>query len=209
MDDLARIEANLKAKHSEQSKEDNVRAELFLVEQATSLENFQKLKVRLELFKKSISSRLPIFMTVPKNEMTITFCIGTSIPFCAKPAYGFRIAAGASDSAFSIQATDENQISLYGLTLEGVIDSLSKYVATEIENPRPYKLPAWVTKLYELGAQAVAVIGFFGAWFVIGMSWGVWGVFLGWLPAAVIAALLGALWPLVALILVYAIGKGL
>ena len=88
-----------------------------------------------------------------------------------------------------------------------MIDSLSKYVAAEIEKPHAYKPPVWLTKSYEYGAQTVATISFFVTWFAIGASGGLWGVLLGWLPAAIIAALLGALWPVAALLLVVAAGK--
>lgn len=201
MDDLSRIEADLEAKRRVESQTLAERAEELRIEEAASWGNFLKLAERLVAFEKSVSTRVPMSMVPSKNDPFVVVCIGSASPLLAKPAHRVSISAGPSDSSFSIRSTDEGNFSLWGLTLDGVIDNLSKLVAELIENPRAYRFPSWVTQTYEFGAKIVSTVVFFGTWIAVGSTGGLWGVLLGWLPASLAALVLGGLWPLAALIL--------
>jgi hypothetical protein len=56
--------------------------------------------------------------------------------------------------------------------------------------------------IYTLISIIIWFISFLGIWFEIGTTYGVWGVIFGWLPAAILGAIIGFLWPLWVLIAV-------
>lgn len=60
---------------------------------------------------------------------------------------------------------------------------------------------------YYTGAVITGFIVFIGVWIYAIASWGfLIGVTIGWLPAIISATILGLLWPLVALVVVVALG---
>ena len=59
-----------------------------------------------------------------------------------------------------------------------------------------------LTGVYPFGATICGVLSAIVAWIMLGSTYGMWGVLLGWMPAALIGVIAGALWPLLALAVV-------
>jgi hypothetical protein len=53
--------------------------------------------------------------------------------------------------------------------------------------------------IYPFGAWVSGILSGLVAWMIIGSTYGMWGVLLGWIPAAIIGTIAGLLWPLAAL----------
>jgi hypothetical protein len=51
---------------------------------------------------------------------------------------------------------------------------------------------------YQFGAVICGILSGLVAWIIIGSSYGMWGVLLGWIPAALIGLIAGFLWPVAA-----------
>jgi hypothetical protein len=80
--------------------------------------------------------------------------------------------------------------------------------------PQPEPDPQWVLSTrrflgglwdifidgpYQFGALICGVLSSLVAWAYLGSTYGMWGVLLGWLPGAIIGAIVGFLWPLAVL----------
>jgi hypothetical protein len=163
------------------------------IEEASSWENFQSLVSRLEALKGEFDQRLPVSMSRDDARETLVFRIGSARRLLARPAYSVHVTVGAGDAAYSLAEGDENAFFMTGLSLNEVVDALRVYAAAEIEMPRPYAYPTWLTRCNDAGSRAVAAIGFFGVWISLGAYLGFWGILFGWLPAALIVLLLGIL----------------
>lgn len=162
-------------------------------EEASSWENFQSLVSRLEALKGELGPRLPVAMSRDNARETLVFRIGCSRRLLARPAYSISVTVGAGDAAYSLAEGEENALFMSGLSLDEVVDALRVYATAEIEKPRPYAYPSWLTCCNDVGSRAVAAIGFFGVWIFLAAYWGFWGMLFGWLPAALIVLLLGVL----------------
>lgn len=67
----------------------------------------------------------------------------------------------------------------------------------------------WIVKVYYLGAIVVGFIAFAIIWLYAIVEWGLLlGLMFGWLPATIGAGLCGFLWPLIALLVIYALLGG-
>lgn len=63
-------------------------------------------------------------------------------------------------------------------------------------------VPAWI--YWYIGAWIVGVPTFIGTWIWCIVEYGfLLGVGLGWLPSAIVAVVVGALWPLIALVIAW------
>jgi hypothetical protein len=162
-------------------------------EEASSWENFQSLVSRLEALKGELGQRLLVSTSRDDGRERLVFRIRSSWRWLARPAYSIRVIVGVGDSAFSLAEGDEDALFMSGLALAEVADAVRVYAAAELEMPRPYGCPTWLTRCRDLGNQAVAGIGFFGVWIFLGAYWGSWGILFGWFPAALIVLLLGIL----------------
>jgi len=56
---------------------------------------------------------------------------------------------------------------------------------------------------YDGPAIIVSVVVFLVVWLAIAINYGAWGILLGWLLAAPVAALIGSLWPIFAILVVF------
>lgn len=54
---------------------------------------------------------------------------------------------------------------------------------------------------YGIGAYITGAIVFFGTWIVCSLTYGFLGFALGWMPAIILAGIVGMLWPLAVLLL--------
>lgn len=59
------------------------------------------------------------------------------------------------------------------------------------------------TSIYQVGFFITGIIAFFACWIYAFVSWGLLlGLGLGWIPSIFVAIIVGAIWPLIALVLV-------
>lgn len=61
-------------------------------------------------------------------------------------------------------------------------------------------------EIYGVGAYITGIITFIGCWIYCVATYGfLFGVGLGWLPSLIVATIVGAIWPLIALVIVIGI----
>ena len=72
-----------------------------------------------------------------------------------------------------------------------------------LEAPPPPRIPvdfgAFWDGPYQFGAIICGGLSALVAWIIIGSSYGMWGLLLGWIPAAIIGVIAGFLWPVAAI----------
>jgi len=76
-----------------------------------------------------------------------------------------------------------------------------------LEAPPPPRAPIdfgafwdrFLDDIYPFGAWVCGGLSALVAWIIIGSTYGMWGVLLGWIPAAIIGVIAGLLWPVAAI----------
>lgn len=76
-----------------------------------------------------------------------------------------------------------------------------------MENTSEKKKSWW--EWYKLVSLVIGILGFFGTWFYFIAENGSSGLLIGWLPAAISGLLIGLLWPLWILAVLFGLGMGL
>ena len=82
-----------------------------------------------------------------------------------------------------------------------------------LEAPPPPRAPIdfgafwdrFLDDIYPFGAWVCGGLSALVAWIIIGSTYGMWGLLLGWIPAAIIGVIAGFLWPVAAIAAVIAI----
>lgn len=185
MDDLTRIQTEIsKQEQAEKQVIENCR-ETQIQDNLLSESNLKCLHSRLKVFGRSVGSRVPVNMEVNGLETSLEISLGSKFPLLSEPAYRFRITA--TPTLFNMEGEGDTTFYQHGLSIDEIVDCLSKFVASEIQRPRPYRLPSWLYGWLENIAVAITMITSIGTWIFVGLDMGVWGWLLGWIPALIVA----------------------
>lgn len=192
MDDLTRIQTEISKQEQAEKQVIENRRETQILDNSLSESNLKCLHTRLKVFERSVGSRVSVNMAVNDVETALEIRIGSKFPLLSEPAYRFKITA--TPTLFNMAGQEDTKFSECGLSIDEIVDRLSKFVASEIQSPRPYRLPKWFVGWLENVAVAITMITSIGTWIFVGLAGGMWGWLLGWIPALIVASITIRIW---------------
>jgi hypothetical protein len=196
VNDLNKLQALAKAAREKAETETAEQAERSKSIQIQKDALFAAMVARLNLFKESLKSDVPAYISANSSEISVS--ISEFHRYISKPYRKFKISVAHTGYDFfneipvNGEGKPEDRNAHYCLTEESVINLLTKGAAQFVNRDRTtsnWSPPAW----YETIGNILGWLGFVGTWVAL-LSGGLWGVLLGWIPALCALFFLRTLW---------------
>lgn len=194
MNDLERVMTAAKAAETKQTLQQEALRSQEIARQNKAMDGAIKAEARLQEFAESVKKEVKVY--VRRDQDTVSIAFSTSSPLLRRPFRQILVSPGWGQSSYQIADKFPRDGKEARLDVEG-IDELMK-VATSIAADliakratfaADYATPIWYAKTGEVLGWTLFAL----TWFAC-MFGGLWGLFLGWLPAGVLGLMFRYLW---------------
>jgi len=174
IDDVKNLAQSKKAK----KVNERIQQEKLLKERIQHKEQYlNDLHVRLKDLKKQLKRDVKII--IKKNDSGLDVYLGTS-PLLGKPYKHFKF----------YECDD----------IEAEIERIKESAADMLAEGYIAGTPEWVYVFYQIIGVILGTLSGIGIWVILGITAGIWGILLGWIPAIIAGKIISMYWPVLILI---------